>query len=145
MGNAMTPQQLAQLKTEMELPAYAGKTAAERVEMINAPKQGVTFNQIVPKATVALVLDSSHELVAELADPIKKEVWRRRFDVLLSLVEGVKPSDIADMMAAGMADGVLTEQQVGTLHYLGTRTGSRAEELFGEGATVSLNDVAMVS
>ena len=135
----------AELAAELALPAYAGKTASEKVAMLNAPKEGVTFPVIVPKATVALVLDASHALIAGLVDPVKKEVWTRRFDVLLSLAEGVRPIDIADMLAAGVADGVMTSQQVATLNALGTRTGSRAEELWGEGVVVSLNDVARVS
>ena len=135
----------AELAAELALPAYAGLTAEQKTAALNAPKEGVTFPVIVPKATVALVLDGSHSAVATLADAVKKEVWTRRFDVLLSLAEGVRPSDITDMLAAGVADGVLTQQQVGTLNYLGTRTGSRAEELWGEGVVVSLNDVARVS
>ena len=138
----MTP---AELAAELALPAYAGLTAAQKVDALNAPKEGVTFPVIVPKAIVALVLDGSHAAVAALTDPVKKEVWTRRFDVLLSLAEGVRPADIADMLAAGIADGVMTSQQVGTLNYLGTRTGSRAEELWGEGTVISLNQVALVS
>lgn len=135
----------AELIAELNLPAYAGMTAYEKAAALNAPKEGVTFPLIVPKATVALVLDGSHAAVAALADAVKKEVWTRRFDVLLSLAEGVRPSDIADMLAAGVTDGVITNQQVATLNALGTRTGSRAESLWGEGTVVSLNDVARVS
>jgi len=135
----------AELIAELASPAYAGMTAAQKVDALNAPKQGVNFPVMVPKATVALVLDGSHAAVAALVDPVKKEVWTRRFDVLLSLAEGVRPVDIADMLAAGVADGVMTSQQVATLNALGTRAGSRAEELWGESFSVSLNDVARVS
>jgi hypothetical protein len=79
----------AELIAELQLPAYAGMTAAQKVDALNAPKQGVNFPVMVPKATVALVLDGSHAAVAALVDPVKKEVWTRRFDVLLSLAEGV--------------------------------------------------------
>jgi len=141
----MDAQFAAELADELALPVYVGKTADEKVELLNAPKEGVTFPVIVPKATVARVLDPSHELIAGLADPIKKYVWDKRFQTLLSLAEGVRPADIADILAAGVTDGVLTPQQVGTLNYLGTRTGSRAEELWGEGMMISLNTIARVS
>lgn len=124
---------------------YAGKNAEQKHALINQVRESILISIIVPKATVALVLDGSHALVASLSDAIKKEVWRRRFDVLLSLAEGVRPADIADMLAAGIADGVMVQQQVGTLNALGTRTGSRAEQLWGEGVVIDLNSVARVS
>lgn len=146
MGNAMTPQQLAQLKTEMELPAYAGKTAAERVAMINAPKQGVTFDQIVPKATVMAVLTTAMFKVAALPEP-GKTAWLQIMANIRSLDIGINPLDpsVAAMLAKGVVDQVITAEEKAALESLGTRTGSRAEELWGEGTSVSLNDVALVS
>lgn len=142
----MTPQQLAELKTELDLPAYAGKTAAERVAMINAPKQGVTFDQIVPKATVMAVLTTAMFKVAALPEP-GKTAWLQIMANIRSLDIGINPLDpsVAAMLAKGVVDQVITAEEKAALESLGTRTGSRAEELWGEGTSVSLNDVALVS
>ena len=142
----MTPQQLAELKTELDLPAYAGKTAAERVAMINAPKQGVTFSQIVPKATVMAVLTTAMFKVAALPEP-GKTAWLQIMANIRSLDIGINPLDpsVAAMLAKGGVDQVITAEEKAALESLGTRTGSRAEELWGEGTSVSLNDVALVS
>ncbi len=142
----MTPSQLAQLEIELSLPAYAGKTAAERVAMINAPKQGVTFDQIVPKATVMAVLTTAMFKVAALPEP-GKTAWLQIMANIRSLDIGINPLDpsVAAMLAKGVVDQVITAEEKAALESLGTRTGSRAEELWGEGTSVSLNDVALVS
>jgi hypothetical protein len=136
----------AQLIAELALPAYAGMTANEKVALLNAPKAGVTFPVIVPKATVMAIFTTAMFRIAATAEP-GKTAWLQIMANIRSLDVGINPSDgpVQAMLAQGVADGVITAEEKQTLESLGLRPGSRAEELWGEGTTVSLNDVARVS
>jgi hypothetical protein len=109
----------AELKAELALPAYAGMTATQKA----APFR-----------------------VAAMNEP-NKTAWLQVLASIRSLKEGFKPSDtsVAPLLAQGVTDGAITAGEKTTLETLGLRPGSRAEELWGEGTVVSLNDVARAS
>lgn len=136
----------AQLAAELALPAYAGMTASQKVAALNAPKPGVSIPVIVDVGTILGVLGSAPFRVAAMSEP-NKTAWLQVLANIRSLKEGFKPSDptVAPLLAQGVADGAITSQEKAALETLGLRTGSRAEELWGEGTVVSLNDVARVS
>lgn len=136
----------AELRNELTLPAYAGKTAAEKAAMLNAPKEGVAIPVIVDVGTILGVLGQAPFRVAAMSEP-SKTAWLQVLANIRSLKEGFKPSDstVAPLLAQGVADQVITTQEKAILESLGLRTGSRAEELWGEGTVVTLNDVARVS
>lgn len=136
----------AQLAAELALPAYAGLTAAQKVAALNAPKDGVTFSQIVPKSVVLQIIGLSPFRAAALSEP-GRTGWLESLANIRALEVGLNPSDagVAALLAQAVNDGVLTAEEVGMLNALGVRDGSRAEELWGEGVSVSLNDVALVS
>ena len=136
----------AQLAAELALPAYAGMTAQQKMAAINAPKQGVNIPVIVDVGTVLGVLGAAPFRVSAMSEP-NKTAWLQVLANIRSLKEGLKPSDpaVAPLLAKGVDDGAITPQEKATLESLGLRTGSRAEELWGEGTVVTLNDVARVS
>lgn len=136
----------AQLAAELALPAYAGMTAAQKVAAINAPKPEIAIAKIVDVATVLGVLGSVPFRVAAMPEP-GKTAWLQVLANIRSLKEGFKPTDpaVSPLLAQGVTDQVITAEEKATLESLGVRPGSRAEQLWGEGTVVSLNDVARVS
>lgn len=136
----------AELLAELALPAYAGKTANEKVAMLNTPKQGVAFSQIVPKSTVMAIFTTAMFRIAAMPEP-QKTAWLQIMANIRSLDVGVNPADgpVQQMLGQGVTDGVILSAEKAALESLGLRTGSRAEELWGEGTVVTLNDVARVS
>lgn len=136
----------AELIAELSLPAYAGKSAAEKTAMLNAPKPGVMFSQIVPKSVVMAIFTQAMFRISAMPEP-GKTAWLQIMANIRSLDVGVNPSDapVQQMLSQGVADGVILSAEKALLESLGLRTGSRAEELWGEGTVVTLNDVARVS
>jgi hypothetical protein len=131
----------AELLAELQKPEYAGLTALEKVNALNALAD-VYFPILVPKATMLLILDPTMTLVDGLEDgPIKRK-WKNRIENIRSLNEGVSPSDIGGMLAEGVTDGVLFQPQIDMFNTVGYRQGTLAEKLWGERTFISLNDVA---
>lgn len=139
----MTDQQLA---AELALPAYAGKTAEQKVAALNAAKPGYFVPRIVDVGTILGVLGAAPFRISQMSEP-NKTAWLQVLANIRSLKEGFNPSDptVAPLLAQGVTDGAITAGERLTLESLGLRPGSRAEELWGEGTVVSLNDVARVS
>ena len=135
----------AELAAELALPAYFGMTASQKVAAINAPKEGVTFPRIVDVATVLRIIGMAQFRAAALSEP-SRTGWLETLANIRSLKDGLIPSDsgVAELLAGAVQAGVLTSDEKATLDALGIRTGSRAEELWGAGTVVSLNDVARV-
>ena len=135
----------AELAAELALPAYSGMTASQKVAAINAPKEGVTFPRIVDVATVLRIIGMAQFRAAALSEP-SRTGWLETLANIRSLKDGLIPSDsgVAELLAGAVQAGVLTSDEKATLDALGIRTGSRAEELWGEGTIVTLNDVARV-
>lgn len=125
---------------------YAGKTAAQKVAILNAPKEGVTFHVIVDVATVLKVIGMAQFRAAALSEP-SRTGWLETLANIRSLKDGLIPSDagVAELLAGAVQAGVLTSQEKAALDALGVRTGSRAEQLWGVGTVVTLNDVARVA
>lgn len=136
----------AELIAELALPAYAGMTASQKVAALNAPNPDISIAKIVDVATVLGVLGSVPFRVAAMNEP-GKTAWLQVLANIRSLKEGIKPTDptVSPLIAQGVADQVITAGEKTILETLGVRPGSRAEQLWGEGAVVSLNDVARVS
>lgn len=136
----------AELAAELALPAYSGMTAAQKVAAINAPKEGVTFPRIVDVATVLRIIGMAQFRAAALSEP-SRTGWLETLANIRSLKDGLIPSDdgVSTLLAGAVQAGVLTSEEKAALDALGVRAGSRAEELWGEGAIVTLNDVARVA
>lgn len=137
---------LAELAAELALPAYAGMTAQQKADALNAPKEGVSFAQLVYVADVLRVMGQATFRAAALEEP-SRTGWLQTLENIRALKDGLVPSQsgVAEMLAGAVLAGVLTAEEKAALDALGMRLGSRAEELFGEGTVVSLNDVARVS
>lgn len=125
---------------------YAGKMAAEKVALLNAPKAGVTFPVMVPVANVLQILGSAPFRAAALPEP-GRTGWLESLANIRALQVGLFPSDpgVSALFTQAVAAGVVTAEEKAQLDALGVRMGSRAEEIFGEGTIISLNDVARVS
>ncbi|MBI1324384.1 hypothetical protein GC170_14530 [bacterium] len=136
----------AELIAELSLPAYAGKTATQKTDMLNAPKQGVIIPVMVPKGDMLLAISACHERIAAKSEP-ERTMWYQLLATLRSLSEGIYVNHpaVVSFFAKAVLASVLTQDEVDYVQSLGVRTGSRAEELWGAGFTVSLNDVARVS
>ena len=143
----------AELIDELALPAYAGKTAQQCVDMLNAPKQGVSFPVIVPKGTVLAVLARVPQRIATLSASEQQECTQTLANVR-SLEHGLYTwlpdghplkANTEYGFARAVELGAMIADEKTLLETLGKRTGSRAEELWGEGTVVTLNDVARVS
>lgn len=125
---------------------YAGKTALQKVALLNADKDGVTFPKLVDVATVLKVIGMAQFRAAALSDP-SRTGWLETLANIRSLKDGLIPSDagVAELLAGAVQAGVLTSPEKAALDALGARAGSRAEELWGVGTVVTLNDVARVA
>lgn len=143
----MTDTQLkAEITGDPANMGYAGKAAAQVVAIINAPKAGVTFPKIVDVATILGVMIEAPGRIARFADSTKTGEWNQILANIRSLKEGFRPSDapVAAMLQKALNEAVITSAEKATIEALGLRPGSRAEELWGEGTVVSLNNVARV-
>lgn len=123
---------------------YANKTANQIVEMLNSPREGVSIPQLVPVGVILGVIGQAPFRIAALSEPGKSTAWFQVLANIRSLKEGLVPSDssVTPLLSLGVADGVITADEKSTLESLGLRPGSRAEQLWGEGTFVTLNDVA---
>lgn len=135
----------AELTTDPAAMGYAGKSAQQIVNLLNGPKPGVTFPAIVPKATLLKIMGLGPFRAAALNDP-KKTGWLQSLANIRSLDQGLIPSEpgVAELLAQAVADGVVTASEKAMIDAQGTRPGSRAEELWGEGTVLSLNTVARI-
>lgn len=136
----------AELAAELASRDYAGMNALQKVAALNAPKEGVTFPKIVDVATVLKVIGLAQFRAAALSEP-SRTGWLETLANIRSLKDGLVPSDdgVSTLLAGAVQAGVLTSEEKATLDALGSRTGSRAEELWGAGTVITLNDVARVS
>lgn len=142
----MTSEQLlAELTNDPEDIGYDGMSITERLAALNAPRESVTFPVIVPRSIVMEITTPAMFRIAALADPAKT-AWLQVMANIRSLDLGLRPSDasVQTILAQAVTDGVLLAPERGYLESLGVRLGSRAEQLWGEGAVVTLNDLALV-
>lgn len=136
---------LAEITNDPAGLGYAGKTAQQIVDMINAPRDGVVIAVIVPKSTVLQIMALAPFRAAALPEP-GRTGWLELLANIRALSEGLSPLDavVSAMLTQAVSDGVLTEGEKMQLDALGQRDGSRAEQLWGVWTVVSLNDVARV-
>lgn len=124
---------------------YAELTADQIVEKMNQPNDFITFPVIVPVAVVLQIFAQAPFRAAQLSEP-DRTGWLETLSNIRALKEGLNPSDpgIAQLLNAAVIAGVVTAEERASLDALKTRVGSRAEQVWGEGTVVSLNDVARV-
>ena len=136
---------LAEIMNDPAGLGYATMTGQEIVDAMNVPRTGVSILVIVPKATFLQVTGLAPFRAAALSEP-NRTGWLESLANIRSLEIGIVPSDagVSALLTSAVSDGVLTADEKATLDALGTRTGSRAEQLWGAGTVVSLNDVARV-
>jgi hypothetical protein len=142
----MTNEQLAaELTNDPQGLGYAGKTIREQADLLNAPRESVTFPRIVDVGTILGVFALAPFRVVAL-DETDRLAWTEVFHSIRALKEGFRPSDapVQQLLQQGVVDGVILEAEKQMLEAIGVRQGSRAEQLWGEGAIVSINDIALV-
>jgi hypothetical protein len=134
----------AEISVDPASIGYAGKTADEIVSLLNEPRENVSIPRLLPVGTILGVIGQAPFRIANLSEPGKSTAWYQVLANIRSLKEGFVPSDpsVAPLLTIGVADGVITPEEKITLESLGLRSGSRAEQLWGEGTYVTLNDVA---
>lgn len=136
---------VAELTEDPAEIGYDGMTTAEKLVAINAPREGVAIPQIVDVATILGVIAMAPFRVAAMSEP-NRTAWLQVLANIRSLKEGMRTSDapVQQLLAVGVSDGAITAEEKQILESLGQRPGSRAEQLWGEGASVTLNDLARV-
>ena len=142
----MTSQQLlAELTDDPTSLGYAGMTTSQKLTALNQPRETITFTKIVDVATVMGVFTSALFRISAINEP-GKTAWLQVMANIRALKEGLRPSDdsVQGLLAQGVADGVLLAGEKAYLESLGYRHGSRAEQLWGEGSVVTLNDLALI-
>jgi len=124
----------AELDTDPSARGYAGTQDAEAAALLNEVQGGLTINR-----TTA----STQEIreAVEVIDWTSRTDAQRAAMMFLTAGEALNPNHanvVADFQAIFVATGTLTN-----LAALQTRDGSRAEELWGDGALVKHQDVAI--
>lgn len=141
----MTTAQLAdELTNDPTNIGYSGMSTQEKLAAINLPRESISFSVIVPRSVIVEVTTPSLFRIASMPDP-SKTAWLQVMENIRSLDYGLRPSDpsIQGLLAQAVAEGVLLAQEKALIDSLGVRHGSRAEQLWGEGRVVSLNDIAL--
>lgn len=154
----MTPSQLAQLEIELSLPAYAGKTAAEKLAMLKTEVDDHYFAVLIPPADVMTVVRGFASRINAIADSETRSKlqfkWGQNAATIRSLSQGVdvhtippgaSANPVVEELQSGVSEGVILQAEINLLQAIGRRKARREEQLWGEGASVTLNDVALVS
>lgn len=123
---------------------YSHATTQGKVELINAPSPSIAIPQRVATGNILRYLAQAPFRLPALPTEIQA-AWKLE----LSLIMGISDFDVADpsfqgMLALGVSQGVITVPETVAITSLGSRPGSRAEQLWGAGSVVSLNDAAGV-
>lgn len=151
----MTPTQLAALKSEIQSdPAklsyapYIGVSDVQIAALLNATSgpgaasidlatisKGSLLLQIVPWLDQLATGQTTGGVAIPPATVTK---WQQRFQALQAGDAVLSVPALAAMMNDGVTDGLATAAQVAAIT---TRTGSRAEVLFGQGTVIQCQDV----
>ena len=136
----------AQLKAELSLPAYSGKTASEKTAMLNAAHATAKIARIVPKAEALKLLSAASFRIGSLPEPHKTgwDITLRNIGNLEIGLNFTEPG-VATLLSQAVSGGVLTPDEKTAIDTASYRPATVAEALWGEGTVVSLNDVARVS
>ncbi len=131
------PFTLVELRAEIERAPYAGKSDGDIAAMLNdkagAESASIDVEWVEPWQLQAAVVASEYEAVTIT------DAERRMWSDLLRLPRiPVKNANIRGQVLAIWAAGTTTRSNLGNLQ---SRTGSRAEVLWGDGATVDFDEV----
>jgi len=138
----MTPQQLKnEFTTDPTGLGYATATTQGKVDLINQPRPTIAINQRVSNEAILRCLGQVP--FRTLGKPTET-AWKTEMD----LIRSISDFDVFDptfdgLMQAGVSQGVLLQDEADYIKSLGTRPGSRAEQLWGAGVLVTLNDGAL--
>lgn len=148
----------AELVAELAAPAYAGKTAAEKVAMLNSESESAYLARLIPPATVMTVVRAFASRINAMPDAETRSKLQFKWGQFAATVRslavgldvhtippGMEVNPVIEELQAGVIEGVIQPQEIAILQTIGKRKATRAEELWGEGTVVSLNDVARVS
>ena len=125
------PIDYAVLATEIALPAYAGQTDQGIADLLNAPNAAIQIGRIVTADEVMKVIPAG-------AWGSLSAVQREKLDQLLRLPK----IEMGDVVIQGHFSEIFPNGSVNTaLTALRTRNGSRAEQLFGAGTTITSGTV----
>lgn len=134
-----------QLKTEFTTdPAglgYATASTQGKVDLINQPRATIAIRQRVSNEAILRCLGQVP--FRTLGKPTEA-AWKSELD----LIRSISDFDVSDptfngLMQLGVSQGVLMADEAAYIQSLGTRPGSRAEQLWGAGTVVTLNDGAL--
>lgn len=138
---------LEQLKVEFsedpENLGYSNLSTLEKISTINLRRENVKINTLVGISDLLKKLTPAVFRIAVMPEP-GRTAWLEILKNLRRLEIGLMPSDPEVQQLLGMAvqQGVLEQSEKESIEQLGTRNGSRAEQLFGENTVITLNDVA---
>ena len=127
----------------------SNEDVANLVEVGNDQAVAVWYNQVREDVTITLPSMPRGDVLLALIPaitllPTKSEAVQKAWDRILGVLQTsdsvqVTSPQVQALMAAGVADGLLTTQQASTIN---ARSGSRAEQLFGPGTVLQHTDVA---
>lgn len=141
----MTGEQLlAEITNDPNNYGYAQAGIEGKLQLLNVPRVGISIERFIPKESLL-----EYTAMVGLRAAALEEPGRGGWNQVLASVrssDGLNPSrpKIAALLTAAVAAGVLTPEELAELQAMGTRLGSRAEQLWGEGTFVSLNDLARI-
>ena len=123
---------------------YAAATNQGKLDLINQPRGAYLFPVLVAKGPFFQAIIAAPSRIVALTDPKKQALY----DLHLRMIESISEIDVLSpqiqgMLALALADGVLVQDEIDTLNDMAVRLGSRAEHLFGESVTVTMNDLAL--
>jgi hypothetical protein len=120
---------------------YSGKSDKEKAALLNlktGPGAGSINNNQVEKS-VFLITIAPALLVLATKDDATKDKWDRILHVIESVsTVTVSSVTIQTILAVAKLDGLINDA---TIAAITTRTGSRAEVLFGENVVISESDI----
>jgi len=145
------PIDIAALKTELALPAYAQDVANGDVGRLAGQLNAVSDKIVIPRGDIGrqkaieLLAPVVFGLLQQTANPdptisAQAKLWLGAYDRLIAPIEIVHTSAVFVIALADnlLQQGFMSQQQHD--EFL-KRTGSRCEELFGAGETVNMADV----
>lgn len=126
-----------QLKSEIDRAPYVGKSDGDIAKILNdaagAEAGSIDVEYVLPEQLQQAVVASEYEALG--VDDVERRLW----DSLLSLPRvPVKHANIRGQVLAIWDAGTTTRSNLAALQ---TRTGSRAEVLWGDGVVISPDQV----
>ncbi len=139
---------LTALKTEIttdpESIGYAPHVATgnqnEIAALLNTVNQAITVKDTYLDKDLFLASITPAALVLATSSTLLQSKWDRIIAfVQASNYINLSHPGVAPLLTLAVSDGILTQQQVNAI---GSRSGSRAEQVLGVGTTVTIDDIA---